>query len=746
MDIKAKLKEVKSYWKTPPKGRYIPYNEIVSLAVGGFGVRFIVWCLNQMILTVGNTLIGNTIGIPPRQIYIIYILSILSGFPLTALRAKMIDNTRSMKGKYRPYILSMGIPTTVLGILFILMPYEKMNVLAKCITVLVFNIGFQFFYNFFFDAYQSIINVLSPNTIERSDVQSIRSVVENLSPSVAGIFMPLAARLITGENTLYNLKVFRVLFPPMLLVGLAFSILIYVNNEEKIVQARTHIVQIKFTDALRSVIRNKYFWVISLAGWLGFLETSFGSVLGWLYNYQGACSAGTYSLIVAITGNASLWSMLLAPFLIRFMGKRSVMLFSNLLNVGFIALMLPVIKLTGKPGMIWILVLVTFINQVLTSLGNILTVSINADIRDYQQYITGKRIDGMFAAVGLIGSVITLLTSSVLPEIYDRVGLNEETAIALGFDPSNVYNVLYNTEYFVHICSVLIIASVVGATLNALPFFFYDLTETRQNAMIRVLKVRAALEDYGNGALTDDSREEAESIINSALKYENASPDTVTKKQVYASYESKKEARKAYKEIKAVNEEIAVAKIVADELHRFDDSSSQLELETAKKLLDAGLNGFTEVELPTKEQIKALPCETQAQKNARRSLLMTLGKMKTAKKTQLKFYPDGVPEAEPCDTEAIFNSLDLIDEKERALILQLKEARQSKDTETENMKKQELSALKQEKATAKKQLKKATDENAVYYRATQPYADAQRLVLQAENYGRLNEIFNLAVQ
>lgn len=290
--IKSVVSSVKTHWNKPPKERYMSYKEIASLSVGGIGVRFIVYCVSNMIIAVGNTLIGNTIGIDPGALYVIYILSILSGFPLTALRAKMIDNTRSMKGKYRPYILTMGIPTVILGIGFVWMPYEHMSLTMKCIVVLLFNVGFQFFYNFMVDAYESLINVLSPNTIERSDVLSIRCVVENLSPSIAGIFLPIAARLITNDNTLYDMRIYRVLYPPMLLVGFLISLLVYVNVEEKIVQAKTHVIRIKFIDALKAIAQNKYFWIISLAGWIGFLESSFNSILGWMYNYQGDVLTG----------------------------------------------------------------------------------------------------------------------------------------------------------------------------------------------------------------------------------------------------------------------------------------------------------------------------------------------------------------------------------------------------------------------------------------------------------------------
>ena len=39
-----------------------------------------------------------------------------------------------------------------------------------------------------------------------------------------------------------------------------------------------------------------------------------------------------------------------------------------------------------------------------------------------------ERIDGMFAAVATIGSVITLITSSVIPTLQEKLGMNVETA------------------------------------------------------------------------------------------------------------------------------------------------------------------------------------------------------------------------------------------------------------------------------------------------------------------------------
>ena len=480
MNITSKAKDlfltVKKNWKTPAEGRYMSIKEIASLSGGGIGVRLVSHCISQMIISTGNTLLGNTIGISPNALYIIYIISLITSIPLTALRANIIDNTRSMKGKYRPYIITMGIPSVILGVGFIMMPYDSMSLITKCVTVLLFNIGFQFFYNFYLDSYESLINVLSPNSIERSDVLSVRCIVENLSPSIANIFFPIIAKMITGEETLYDIRVYQVVFPLMILAGFLISIVVYVNTEERIVQAKTHVVNIKFSDALRAVVRNKYFWVISLAGWLGFLEGSFGSIMGWMYNYQKPCSATLYAIITAIAGNASFWPNIVAPFAIRKFGKKKILIFTNLLNIGLIAFMFPVVRMTGSASIIWLLLVCTFFNQFISSLGHFLGPCVNADIRDYQQYVSGERIDGMFSAVGLIGNIISVATGSVLPLIYSKAGLNEATAISLGYDGSNVFDVLYNYDYFVSISSVLVMASVIGAVMNVIPYFFYNFT------------------------------------------------------------------------------------------------------------------------------------------------------------------------------------------------------------------------------------------------------------------------------
>ena len=736
--MKAKIYSVlgdfRKYWNVPPKGRYMTFKEIASLSVGGIGVKFIVYCINQMMIVVGNTLIGNTIGIDPSALYVIYILSVLSGFPLTALRAKMIDNTRSMKGKYRPYLISMGIPTVILGAGFIWMPYENMSLFWKCAVVLAFNIGFQFFFKFYNDSYDSLINVLSPNSIERSDVLSVRSVVENFSPSIANIFLPLVAKLITGDDTLYNLKIYRVLFPPMLLAGFAISVLVYVNTEEKIVQAKTHVISMKFSDAFRAIARNKYFWIISLAGWLGFLENSFNGILGWLYNYQHAATAAQYSIIVAIAGNASFWPNLVAPFFIRKYGKKKILIFTNILNIFFILLMLPIVRMTGSKNIIWLLLVCTFVNQFITSLGHLLTPSVNADIRDYQQYVTGERIDGMFAAVGLIGEVITLATGFVLPMLYERSGLNQSVAVSLGYDGSNVYDVLYDKSYFISISSVLVLASVVGAAMNVIPYFFYDLSETRQKAMVRVLKIRALFEDYGNNVMSDEALVETVEIIKEAKEYCDKPLNDISKRD-----KDKKRKKQQLEE----NEKIEIAQLVNKELTKYGTDYGRLQLENANSIVAAGLDGFISASTITKAQAKAMPKSTELEKERRREALAQVSNVKAAKKAIDKYFPNGIVEFDSSVFDSLFRREDENELELHNALKSMKKAKENKDSAQVQMLKSTIDKLQRERKRIDNEIKQATESNSVYYRAAKPFLDAQKLIIQAENYSHLEDIISL---
>lgn len=761
------LSDAKVYWKRPMPGRYMPFKEIFAYSFGGIGIYFLIYCIQGLTLSSTNVIIGNAIGIPPTMMYVLYVISVIVSFPATAIRANIIDNARSKKGKYRPYMLYMALPSALIAIGMVWMPYEQIKasfgeygVVLNGIIVLIFNIGIQFFYMFFYDSYENLIMVLSPDTNERSDVLAIKSIVYSLAPSIATAILPLIASALTNDD-LYDLTVYRVMYPPFAVLGVICAVYIYANTQEKIVQAKTHVIRVKFMDAIRAVAKNKLFWVISLAGWVGFLETTYGNMLQWCYQYHNVngVSEGAYSIIGLIVGNANLWGMLAAPFAIRKWGKKKVLIVTNAVNACFLALLWPVVAAEPAKMVIYIAA-VLFGNYLMTSFGVILTPAVNADIRDYQQYLTGERIDGMFATVGLIGTVITLGTSGIVPGIYEALGINDtflsehvtEIMQITGYTQEKVlqspYNVLFMNDVFQNVFSVMVLLSVIGAVMNVIPYFFYDMTELRQRSIVKVLQLRAMFEDYGNGVLNDKDIVSTIDMIEESSMFAAATPkDVKAMKRAIKQQKTKAEKKAARKEYHAAivyNENIEISKFVMTEMNKFSTPEWQFKLEEAKKLYAAGLNGLTSVSMEHLEEVlaraKAMPKNTKVEKEERSAAITSAKDRIYSKKTIEEKHGGKIEEFDVSIFESLFEREDKNLEDRTALEEQIGRAKKAKDKTRVEALKRQLAALKAEKKVIDADIKKATDENSRYNRLAKPYVDAKKLIAQAENYTHYEEI------
>ena len=744
-------------------GRYMPFKEITAYSVGGIGMYFLIYCIQQLTLSTTNLIIGNAIGIEPNFMYLLYAVSIIISFPATAIRASIIDNARSKQGKYRPYMLTMAFPTAAIAVGMVMVPYEKIeSQIIKGIIVLLFNVGIQFFYMFFYEAYENLIMVLSPDTQERADVLTIKSVVYSLAPSIATAILPFVAALVTEDGSITDLNVYRVLFPPFAVIGILCSVYIYANTQEKIVQAKTHVIRIKFWDALKAVAKNKLFWVISLAGWVGFLETTYSQMLNWCYEYHSKGDISPGSFLGLFVGNASLWGMLAAPFAIRKWGKKKVVIFTNILNAIFLAFLYPVVR-SEPENMIWAIAVVLFMNYLMTSFGVILGPAMNADMRDYQQYITGERIDGMFSTVGLIGTVITLATSGVVPSVYESLGINEKvltermseivevtgkTAADMSQSP---YNVLYLPDIFKEVFTVIVILSVVGAVMNVIPYFFYDMTEIRQRGIIKVLKVRALFEDYGNHVLRDRDIVETIDMIEESAQFEIAQPKDLKKLKAAvksaSSKQAKKDAKKIYKGAVEYNDNIEIAKIVMDEMRKFGTPEWQFKLEEALRLAAAGLDGLTADSFDKLNELlakaKAMPKNTKVEKEERSAAITSAKNRIYSKKIIEEKHGGHIEEFDTSVFESLFEKEDANLEQRKKLEEEISAAKKEKAAVKLASLKEKRKALKEEKKKIDAEIKKATDENSYYNKLAKPYIDAVKLVKQAENYTHYEDIKNL---
>ncbi len=769
--------KVRTYWKTPPKDRYMNFREIAAYSGGGIGAYMIITIGTACILGTNNVLLSSVLGIAPMDMYVMYVLAVIINIFLTGVRANIIDNTRNKAGKYRPYIVTMALPTAIIAITLVWFPYDKFGALfgegmifgetkayiVKCAVIMLLNILLHFFYYFFYESYDNLIHVLSPNSIERSDVAAVKSVVYSLAPSIINMVMPLVAQEVFGTN-LNDIRPYRLVYPILAVGGILLCIVVYKYTEEKIVQARTHVVQIKFTDSLRAVAKNKYFWIISLASWIGFLEAAYSNIMYWLYSYGGACSGGMYSLIVTLYGNASLWGMLAAPFCIRKWGKKAVLVVTNIFNIVCILAMFPMVE-EITPNVTMLLVFSSlWLNALMGSFAHILNPAIQADIRDYQQYITGERIDGMFSVVSTMGTVLALATSSVIPFIYEKTGITEENARLVTSNPevlnrfllstgktvgetlaeqaaagqdvyNNAYSALYDINTLSSILQVLIIVAAFGAALNVVPYFWYDFNERKQKSIVRVLKVRALFEDYGNDMNTDAQLVEGIDIIRNARELAVKTP-FATKKSEYKKIKDKKD-RKAIMEL---DEEIEVSKFVCAELDKYSTPAFQYQYNTQRSIYSAGLAGLKAVTLEDANadyaKAKAMPKNNADEKEIRKAAIEIARNKKSAVKALAKYFNDkDLVQPDFNELEKLYDAEDELDAKLKELYLDKKD----KKGDIKSIK-AEIKALEAKKSEVRKAIKAEMDKHAYFARAAKPYLDAEKVVKQEENYKHFDEI------
>lgn len=741
------LSNLQTYWSKPPLGKYVPYKEAISYGIGGMGVQFVIYFIGFIALTATSFLVGNTIGIKPMDLQYMGIASTIIGFGITIARSYIIDSAKLKMGKFRPWIAIMGIPTIILALIFVWLPYETMSYMEKVMAVFICYNAIQLFYPFYQNAYTDLVNVMSPNSHERTDIVAVSSVLYSLAPTILGLVVPLLSNFTGGLN---DIRTYRIIYPALAVFGVIIGYFSVFGTKERLVVAKTHITQFKFSDAFRAVAKNKYFWITSMAGWLGFLESAVGVIIGWTFIYGYPDKMGTYSIATTLVGNAALWAMLICPIAIRTIGKRNLLIWCNCANILFIGLLLPFYK------NIFMLIVLFYLNGFVNSFSIVYSPGINADMRDYQQWFTGERIDGMFGAVGIIGSFIGMFTGLVLPAIYQGLGLKDN------------YDVLEVASFREDMFEVLICAAVIGAFLNMVPYFFYDLTEVKQKGIVKVLKIRAMFEDYGNGVLKDESLVEAIDIIDEAHELYNerlnmtTKDDIITAKRLPARNEREKQIRdaeierckKAYKawvdenkrsrkeimdkarslpkatkeqkahrkaelkkarkenaSIKLLNNDIYICDFVVDEMNKYQTKRIQTQYDRNAQLLSQGYAAIYHADKSVMTAAKAMPKTCYEEKVIRSDAITYARLLLNCQKQIKKYYPDG--------------TIAVPDKK-------LLEAAEAMPESTIS-----------EKIAKKKAVKKYVNERSHYNHSTKVILDAQRMIKEKENFEKLDEIREL---
>ena len=683
--IKDAVQEVRLYWKQPRPGEYVPYKEVIMLSIGWMALYMSInWTIG---FGVGNQFTGMTLGMNNNQLLVMSYICQAIGYITTPLNAWIVDNLRSKDGKYRVYI-KLAVPALVLTLLSLWLPYEKVRDAYQPFTqyvmiAMLFIIGQVQGYvqSWVTTGVTNMVHVMTPNTQERTKIMAITSIIYSLGYSINNVYYPMMVDILCENGNMYNMSYFRGAYTPMAFLIL-FVLLAYFGSKERLVLPKSRITKMSFTSSMRAVAGNKIFWIKCADGWNNFLEGAKGDIWNWMVYRAHIMKPTTYGLLNTISYNANFWGMLFSPAIIKKFGKKKIKVFKNIMQIFLVASYFLFYKspLAGI-GLFIVYTLDRFVDTY-----NVIDSAIESDMRDNQQYLIGERIDGAFGFVSTYaGGAINAVTSLFIPWVYKKKGfdgndysvldvyINYDESLPLSKQKKNPDCVLYS------LMDTLIVISIIGAAVDVLPWFFYDISETGQKSMIRVIRIRTLIEDADNPEREESTYIEGCEAIFKAQKYYGLEKDTTSKailKEAKAlpsnTKEEKELKRQAIKNAKQRlqdaaehNEEIEIAQFVMHEINRFENEFGQKQVELCKLIVSKGPERFFECAKQAQEMANALPITNDKEERTwRKQEIRNARALVKSERLAKKYYPDGIVPFDNDEYETAYNMPD--DTREQA--------------------------------------------------------------------------------
>lgn len=719
--VKDTVSEVKLYWNQPRPGEYVPYKEIAKLSVGWMALYMsIQWSIG---FGVGNQFTGMTLGMTNTQLLVMMYICQVIGYVMTPVNAWIVDNLRSKDGKYRVYI-KLAIPSMIFTLLSLWLPYEQVRDAHKPFTVYVmiimlFVIGQiqGYIQNWVTTGVTNMVHVITPNTEERTKIMAITSIIYSAGYTINNLYYPIMVDVLCQNGDKYNMTYFRGAYTPMALF-MPIVLLAYFGTQERLVLPKSRITKMSFASSMRAVAGNKIFWIKCADGWNNFLEDAKGNIWEWMVYRAHIMKSSTYGLLNTISYNANFWGMLFSPWFIKKFGKKKIKIFKNVVQIFLIASYF----LFYKSPLAGIGLFIVYTIDRFVDTGNVIDSAIESDMRDNQQYLIGERIDGAFGFVQTYaGAAINSVTSLFIPWVYHQKGFDgtdysvldvykdyDET-LPLSKQTKNPDCVLYS------LMDTLLLISIVGATIDVLPWFAYDITETGQKSMIRVIRIRTIVEDRKAEMQEDSAYIEGCEAIIKARKYHGLEKKDVSKHLIKEAKKSGdrelvKKAKQELEDAKAFNEEIEVADFVMREINRFETEFGQKQLELCRMIVAGGPEHFFDCAEEAVAFASALPeTHVKEERTWRKQEIRNARSLAKSRKLAAKYYPNGIVEFDHKIYDDAYNMPD--DTREQAKL-------------------------------RRKAMKEASKQRNIYGNVAAPYLAAVRTLELYEGYNNLDEIIS----
>ena len=529
---------VKAMWDKPLEGRFLNLKEILSFGMYSLGNS---WIYNTIMLVITITYIPYFYGIDAIHGYIIYIGGSLINMFLVPLIGQAMEKKRTKWGRYKPYIL-FSLPLLALFTMMSMWAPQYSSkidrvIYAYCSCVPVIAIS-----TFANNMYQTMPNVITPNTQERADIMTPIGLIVGFAPTIMNIIVGPIRSAFMGQEYI----AMRIIGAIAVVIGsLCVMFILKVkervyeledNNRElieaqeaaaraesgeggvagEIAESETSPAEVKaaeaetargdaeklsFAESMKLLFKNKPLWILFAALVIGSLREFWMQFQPLAIQLRFAATT-TEALNISgipntVIGFGVTVSMLLLPFCTRKLNKNWIIIVFSCLSLlstailGFVGFE-NIPQGTTSAVVLTLLFFLARVNPTYLLIPVML-----GDLADYQQYKTGRRLEGHIQNFIMVIPVLMSFVFMLCGWVWQQ---------EIGFEPSNYTDIEVVPQYLQDIATewftaafLLSAASILGMIVILM---FYPLSKKKVEEVTAALRGASVnADEMGEGAL-----------------------------------------------------------------------------------------------------------------------------------------------------------------------------------------------------------------------------------------------------
>jgi GPH family glycoside/pentoside/hexuronide:cation symporter len=305
-----------------------------------------------------------------------------------ALMDKAFAKNQNPKGKFRPWLLRSTPLLAITAIALWTVP-TFLDGIPLLVALFSFKILYEASYTMFNIPMGSLLSAMSTNDAERASLSSARGVGSMFGNMIPGMMGPVVIGMFGDKNS----TGYMITGVVCAIIGFVVCFLHYALTEERvIVKEETKVDDIKISDILEVVVKNRAFVALCIHGicicTMQYLAENIS-----MYMYSAVYNDVTYKTLASIlSAPFMMGSMIAVPFLCKKLGLERIIRYSLLIGGAICGLLFAMHLVMDVNPLVHGAILGVGTGMAMVSIQ--MQWGLVGEAIDYNEYLTGKRTEG----------------------------------------------------------------------------------------------------------------------------------------------------------------------------------------------------------------------------------------------------------------------------------------------------------------------------------------------------------------